>query len=157
VGYHLSESVAKGIGLVVRYPAAFTQYSRLPRELSEQRVQNDPSACAQLVSHLLSSTEPPFYGYEITVSIHLASLHPVDARLTETGHTPSWRVPDQRVPISGGLISPFVSAPGPHRMKHLCTLLDACVTRGTVPGERCAWGAHQGLCAQRLNVSMIWV
>jgi hypothetical protein len=23
----------------------------------------------------------------VTVSIHLASLHPVDARLTETGHT----------------------------------------------------------------------
>src|SRR4051794_15935018 len=71
---YLSESVGEGVGLVVQCPAAFTQYSRLLHELSEQRVQNDPSAFAQLVSHLLCGTELPFYGYEVSdVLRHLRS------------------------------------------------------------------------------------
>ena len=62
-GIYLGASVARGVQLVMQHPASFTQYSRLLSELSEQRIQNDANAFAQLISHLLSGTELPFYGY----------------------------------------------------------------------------------------------
>jgi hypothetical protein len=76
---HLTESVADAVQLVLQYPAALTQYSRLLHYLDEQRIQHDPNAFAQLVSHLLTNTDLPFFGgYELPDILRYLKSHSVE-------------------------------------------------------------------------------
>ena len=59
---YLGQSLPAGVELVLQHPAGLMEHSSILRYLDEVRIARDPEAIANLVAHLLSNTEVPYYG-----------------------------------------------------------------------------------------------
>jgi hypothetical protein len=59
---YLTSSVEEATSLVTAHPAGIAPHSRLLRDLTNERIHQEPSALARLLAHLLRWTETPFYG-----------------------------------------------------------------------------------------------
>ena len=59
---YLGQSLSAGVDLVLQHPAGLTEHSRILHDLDESRIERDPRAIANLLGHLLSNTELPYYG-----------------------------------------------------------------------------------------------
>lgn len=74
---YLGQSLPTGVDLVLRHPAGFMEHSSILHDLDEARIAQDPQAIANLVAHLLSNTELPYYG--LGLSDVVRSLRNLDA------------------------------------------------------------------------------
>ena len=59
---YLGQSLAAGVDLVLQHSAGLIEHSRILHDLDEVRIAQDPEAIANLLAHLLSNTELPYYG-----------------------------------------------------------------------------------------------
>ena len=75
---YLTQSIEEGVQLALRHPAGFDQHARLLHELSEQRIEHNPFAFTQLVSHLLADTRLPLYSVELPTVVSYLRNHGVD-------------------------------------------------------------------------------
>ncbi|MFV8167342.1 DUF4020 domain-containing protein [Mycobacterium sp. 134] len=62
---YLTDSASVGVELALKYPAGFTERTRIMHRLSEERIRYAPSDFACLVIHLLTNTRLPFYGFDL--------------------------------------------------------------------------------------------
>lgn len=58
----LGDSFSEGLDLALAAPAGFTEHSDLLSELTYEELRRSPSQFATLIEHLLSGTQPPFWG-----------------------------------------------------------------------------------------------
>jgi hypothetical protein len=59
---YLTDSVQEAVSLATAHSAAITPHSRLLHDLTDERIRQQPTALAHLLTHLLRSTHPPFYS-----------------------------------------------------------------------------------------------
>lgn len=59
---YLGQSLPAGVDLVLQHPAGLMEHSRILLDLDENRISRYPQAIANLLAHLLSNTELPYYG-----------------------------------------------------------------------------------------------
>jgi hypothetical protein len=58
----LTDSVEAGVSLALSHEAGLGAHARLLHDLSDERLERAPESFARLVTHLLHSTQPPFWG-----------------------------------------------------------------------------------------------
>lgn len=63
---HLTESIDAGVDLATSTEASLNEHADALHSLTDDRLSLAPRQFARLIAHLLSFTQPPFYGgYEL--------------------------------------------------------------------------------------------